>query len=757
MRLCLPSGPTDHPKLAIVGEAPGEHEAGRTPFLGYAGKLLTSALKSAGVPREACYLTNVMQIRPPGNDFSHFYDDGPKRRVPTPALTEGYRRLIQELDDVRPSVIIPVGKEALQAVAQTKDQKNLRGTMIHRYNRRILPTYHPSYINRDYAKRPIFEMDLKKAYRQARFPFVPKANINHEPSYSEIMAFLKERPSDCSVDIETVDLVTRCIGIATSKYDAIVIPLSNTKGHSWSEGEETDILLALREFLLCPHIKKYLQNFPFDTSILEKELGLRIQNIVLDTMFAHHTLYSELPKSLDMLCSLYTDWPMYWDFDVRSDAETQLYCGYDCLVTYACAHLFRDDLKERGMYDFYHKTIHPVASTFTRMQDRGVLIDVTTRAEIDATVQSEMEALLSRIQTHVGFDLNPSSPKQLQELLYGRWRLPKQKNKEKRVTTDADALKSLRNKFPEHFSLLSDIITFREKRVLLSTFVRAPLSATSRVHTSYNPAGTVTGRASSSKTLAGLGGNLQNIPRGGFRRVFIADPGKLLVKADYKQAEYRVLIWKARIQRVIKRLLEDPTFNIHMWNASENIYRKPVSEVTKTEYSKAKNGVFGANYGIQALKVSRMYDMPLPDAKLILRRYHSAVPEIERVYQAEIREAVRSTRSLTNPLGWERLFFGRMDETLFRAAYSHYCQSTVAHLIDMALVELDSLGFDLLLQVHDEIVLQCSEFEVDAAARAITDAMAIPLKFEGVDEPLVIPIDIHVGPNWYETEEYKVA
>ncbi len=757
MRLCLPIGPNNSPTLAIIGEAPGQHEAASgTPFVGASGKLLTQMLAAAGIRREDCYLTNVMQIRPPGNNFDVFYADGRKRREPTLELAQARERLSEELDKVKPKVIVPVGKEALKAIADTADLKNYRGTMLERYGRRILPTYHPAYILRDYAKRPIVEMDLRKAHRQALNPFKPQVTIHFRPDFHQVMSFLESRPADVAVDIETVDLLTRCIGFATSERTAIVIPLTGRAGHVWSEEQESEILLALRDFLTDPSVKKYLQNFPFDATILEKELGLRIENIYLDTMFAHHTMYPELPKSLDMLCSLYTDFPMYWGYSSSSDSETQTYCGYDCMTTYTCAKIFRKELLERDLWKFYRSTVHPTTSALTRMQKRGVLIDVETRTKIGEETEAKLEATREKIHTHLGFDLNPSSPKQLQALLYDKWKLPVQRNKEKRPTTDAVALKILRGKFPQHHSLLSNIIEFRELRTLLGTFVKATLSPESRVHTSYNVAGTVTGRLSSSKTIDGLGGNLQNIPRGDFRRIYLADPGYVILKADLRQAEFKVLVWKARISRVIHRILTEPDFNIHMWNASENIYHKDPKDITVDEYSNAKNGTFAANYDVQALKVSRMYDMSFQEAKLILERYHNALPEIQGVYQAEIRTEIRETRILTNPLGRERVFFGRMDEQLFRAAYSHYCQSTVADLINLAIIDLDSQGIELLMQVHDEIVLQCPESEVEAHARAMKNAMERSIKFEEVEEPLVIPVEISVGPNWYETKELEV-
>jgi DNA polymerase I len=225
---------------------------------------------------------------------------------------------------------------------------------------------------------------------------------------------------------------------------------------------------------------------------------------------------------------------------------------------------------------------------------------------------------------------------------------------------------------------------------------------------------------------------------------------KVLIKADLAQAEHRVLVWKARIRRFIDRWLEDPSWSFHRWNASTNIWKKPIDQLTDEEYSKAKNGTYGGNYGIGYLKVARMYDMEYPEARLILERYHSATPEVKEVYQKELREELQKTRTLRNPFGRERIFFGRMDEALYRSAYSHYCQSTVADLILRAIIDLDKLGAELLLQVHDEVVLQCPEEELGGWCDRVREALSRPISFPGVPEPLVIPTEIKVGRNWHE-------
>lgn len=754
-KLIPPTGPTNEPLLALVGEAPGsdEEREGR-PFVGPSGLLLNQMLQAAKIDREACYITNVSKVRPPDNKFAQlYYEDGNPTR-PTMALLEAREALWKELREVKPKVVVALGAEAMKALTPHVSIMTYRGTMVEHFGLRVIPTLHPAYLLRgQYGDRPIVEADLKKAIRQARFPSKPYTNFQVNPSFEEVMLFLNTHHDTLDVDIETVDNVTRMIGFAWNKHDAICIQFMRGTSHRWTPEQEVEICQGLDKLFRNPYVRKRLQNLMYDCTVLAREFGFDLVNVSLDTMLGHHLLFPELPKDLGFLSSIYTDHEMYWGYN-RSDADsTATYNLYDCVVTCECGDNIERELKQNQLWEFYRTVINRVTKVLLYVQSRGVLIDQTVRQQIDDETVAEMSEIKLALARLLGRELNPRSFPQVSELVYREWKLPVQTNpKTKKPTTDDDALNVLAKKFPRHAEVIKLILNFRAKSVLLSTFVRMKLKD-GRAFTSYNVGGTVTGRLSSSATIDDLGGNLQNIPRGRFRRIFTADPGKVLVKADLSQAEYRVLIWKARIHRVIARWTTDPTFNIHMWNASENIFRVPISQVTKDMYSKSKNGVYGANYNIGYNKVAKMYNMELKEAKFILERYHEAVPEVQSIYQREIVEEIQRTRTLTNPLGRRRVFFGRMDDETFRAAYSHYCQSTVADLINLGLIECFDRGLDVLLQVHDELVVQCDDTPevITQTVRDVRESMERPILVPGNDVPLTIPCEIKVGRNWYDT------
>jgi len=753
----IPTGPTNQPLLALVGEAPGrDEEREGVPFIGEAGHLLDRMLLAAGICRADCYITNIANTRPPNNDFGTFYSDK-KRTSPTPQLIAHRERLWKELLAVRPKVIVALGKEALKALAQESNIKAYRGTMIEKtigddYPMRLIPTYHPAYILRVYNERPVVELDLKKAYRQALNPFKPEMEFWTDPTLSDVLDWISERHSPVAFDIETIGPCTRSLGFAWNPTHAISIPLIWSGTHRYEAHEEDLILQSLKTYLGDPKIEKYLQNAPYDTTIIAKELGLHVEGIILDSMYSHHLLYPELLKSLDFQCSIHTDFPMYWGDKHVSDYTNADYGCYDCCTTFISATDQLKELKERNLLDFYYKRVHPVLFALTRVQNRGILIDIPAREIVRKDTEAENAAAMERLHKAVGYDINPASPKQTKELVYDKLKLPVQRKlgKAKTITTDDPALQGLARKFPQHGNILRDILICRKTRKLISSYIDTKL-VNNRAHTSYGL--TVTGRINSSQTIEGLGGNLQNIPRGKFRRLYVPDKGKVIIKADLSQAEYMVFVWDAPVPELIHEYTTNSEFDVHRQNASQ-IFRIPQDQVSEEQRYNAKQTIYAGNYKVGALKISRMHDIPFQEAKHILDRYREIRPELI-LWWARIEDEVKTTRRLTNALGRERIFFGRMDEALYRQAIDYICQSTVADIINQAVVTLDEDPIvEVLLQVHDELVCQCPEDQTVEGAKRVKAAMEIPVKFPLVDKPLTIPVEVLVGKNWFDTVPY---
>jgi len=215
-------------RIAIVGEAPGrkEEELGR-PFVGASGGLLSVMLSDAGLSKDQCRLMNIMETRPPNNDFGAFYEDK-KRTVPRVALLEGKHRLSQELERLEPNLIIALGDEPLYALTGKRGIKKWRGTLHNTKLGKVLGTYHPAFILRKYDERPVSQCDFGRASREctSRLFQEESLTIKVRPTFSDVMEWLDaNRNSErCSFDTETLGRLVRCLGLGVDSHSAICIP-----------------------------------------------------------------------------------------------------------------------------------------------------------------------------------------------------------------------------------------------------------------------------------------------------------------------------------------------------------------------------------------------------------------------------------------------------------------------------------------------------------------------------------------------------
>lgn len=788
-------------KIALVGEAPGEQEEREgLPFVGASGRLLNQMLASAGIARGETYVTNVVKQRPANNDFGIFYEDKQRKR-PSQLLLKSYEDLSQELQRGNFNIIVCLGAEAFRALYPLRASiTDARGTIFKASTgHKAIGTYHPAFVLRVYNSRPIVELDLRRAFEQSKTRSIeyPPTNFSIDPTFTDVIEFLRSIQNGHTIafDIESVGPITRCIGIATSAERAMCIPLtSNTyriktgtttllhpEAHNlsvsshWSEGEETSILFELKRVLETPGIRKIAQNFPFDSTFIGNELGINCFGLYLDTMIGHHVLYPEFPKNLDFINSVYNEFPYYSGFDNSIDEELWKYNCYDCVATFAASSKIERELHERSLWQYYKLHRERTMLALTRMQNRGVLISEEARLKEKDKYLGEMDRCLKLVHEIAGFELNPKSPKQVGELLYQKLGMRAQYNKDDGLTTGEHALEKLMKdkKNEGHVPLLKAILDYRSMSTIYSTFVECKTTPEGRMKTSYNVAGTVTGRLSSSSTFDGYGGNLQNIPiREGatIRRMYVPDKGKVWIKADLSQAEFRLVVWYARIQRLIDRYTNDLNFDVHRLNAclayhvtdrqADEFVRgtwEPLGEllaqVTKDQRALAKNGAYGSQYGMQPPKAALTYKMPFEQAKFVMDRYHRLYPEISGVFWRETQGMLNATRKLKGPMSSERMFFGRLDDDLYREGYSWRCQHVVGDIVSRGICILDEIlpsGADLLLQVHDEIDIQCYPKQVPLVAELIKNTLEYPVKIPGVEQPCIIPVEVNVGTNWYD-------
>lgn len=330
-------------RIAIIGEAWGEEEARLgLPFVGASGRELDRMLEEAEIDKGDCYLTNVFNLRPtPTNDIKNLGTNRAGSNVPMPEMQRGIylqdqyfpelQRLWKELEELRPNLCLCVGNTPLWALTGSYGIRALRGTVSSSSygvkGLKVLPTYHPSAVLRDWSIRAIVVADLMKAKRQAEFPEVrrPAREIWIDPDLRDMDKFYEvyiKKASVLSLDIETTGKDTSaqisCVGVAVNRSLALVVPFTDQRksnGSYWPTPHQEKLAWQwVGKVMQHPGLEGIEilgQNFLFDVNWLWTKVGLTPRRFARDTMLKHHAINPELDKGLGFLGSIYTDEPAW--------------------------------------------------------------------------------------------------------------------------------------------------------------------------------------------------------------------------------------------------------------------------------------------------------------------------------------------------------------------------------------------------------------------------------------------------------------
>lgn len=327
-------------KIALVGEALGETEDTMcAPFMGASGQELTRMLSEAGLRRAECFLTNTFSFRPRRNDIESLCvpKAGTGVAYPMPPLRQGkyfhpkllpeLERLKHELEAVRPNLVLALGNTACWALLSRSAISSIRGTVAASVlvpGVKVLPTYHPAAVLRNWALRPIVIADLLKAERESHFAEIvrPERQILVNPDLAQIREWFDRPAKLYAVDIETSGNQITMIGFARSPSDALVIPfvdLSKPTGSYWDSPQAERQAWELVELGLSSAVPKVFQNGLYDLQFLAK-MGFQPRCLDHDTMLFHHALFPELQKGLGFMGSIYTN-ESSWKLMARHDGN----------------------------------------------------------------------------------------------------------------------------------------------------------------------------------------------------------------------------------------------------------------------------------------------------------------------------------------------------------------------------------------------------------------------------------------------------
>jgi DNA polymerase-1 len=597
---------------------------------------------------------------------------------------------------------------------------------------------------------------------------------------AEVVARLRGVPL-VALDTETSSLEPRDaeligLSLAASATEVWYLPF----GHRPAGGELaapapvtnlppiTDPALApLVELLRDPAVPKAGHNIKYDWQVLRRA-GVELAGVTYDSMLASFVLdpgrrshaidtlsLEHLGRGMRQYTDLTGKGKAQIPFAEVAVAEAAAYCGADSATVLALHEFFAPSLREMGLERLLATMEMPLVPVLVDMEWDGIAVDRQVFDRLAVELTRDLAELEAKIAAAAGVSVNLNSPKQLATVLFEQLQLPVLKRTKTGPSTDADVLDQLAQAGHEVPGL---ILAYREVQKLKSTYVDVLPTRinrlTGRIHTSFNQTGAATGRLSSSDP------NLQNIPvrspRGEeIRTGFVPGPGCTFVVADYSQIELRLMA----------HLSEDPAFiaafrsggDIHRQTAAV-IFNVAPSEVSPEMRARAKTINFGTIYGQGAFALSRQLGISQEEARQFIADYFARFAGVRAYLDLQV--------TLAREQGYVETLFGRrryipeIKDKNFnlrafaeRTAQNSPLQGSAADLIKIAMIRIHAalharrLGARLLLQVHDELVLEAPEAEVESVSALVREHMegAATLKV-----PLVV--DIGTGPNWLEAK-----
>lgn len=578
-----------------------------------------------------------------------------------------------------------------------------------------------------------------------------------------------------SLDPMQAELVGFSLALEPGK--AAYVPLNHVDGSNDLLGggrvkgqiETNKAVALLKPVLENPAILKIAQNMKYDWLVM-RQYNVTIQSFD-DTMLLSYVLDAgTLTHGMDALSERWLGHKPITFKEVAGSgksstgfaavdlARATAYAAEDADVTLRLWRVLKPQIVARGVSHVYERLERPLVSVLARMEERGVLVDRQLLSRLSGELAQSAAGLEDEIYKLAGEKFNIGSPKQLGEILFGKMGLPGgTKTKTGQWSTSAQVLEDLA---AEGHELPRKIVDWRQLTKLKSTYTDALpnyiLKKTGRVHTNYSMAATSTGRLASSDP------NLQNIPvrtpeGRKIRAAFIAGPGNLLLSADYSQIELRVLAHVADIKALKKAFAEG--LDIHAMTASE-MFGVPIENMPPEVRRRAKAINFGIIYGISAFGLANQLSIPREEAAQYIRTYFERFPGIK--------DYMEKTKTFAHEHGYVETIFGRRAHypdinsksaqvRAFneRAAINAPIQGAAADIIRRAMIKMDNalekagLSAKMLLQVHDELIFELPENEVEKTTSVVKTVM------ENATMPalaLTVPlkVDARAAKNWDE-------
>ncbi len=579
----------------------------------------------------------------------------------------------------------------------------------------------------------------------------------------DVVAEIEKYPEFC-FDTETTGLDIfndRIVGLslAVEPHKAWYVPFNEE-----NTGQLAGIIRPLFE---NAQIAKIGQNVKFDRMVLHR-IGVGVQGRQYDTMILHYLLDPESRHGMNALSERYLDYrPIEIEsligkgtkqltMDLVNIERVKEYAAEDADVTLQLKQKLWPQIEEAGLQELYFRIEEPMIGVLADIEMAGVRIDSAALAEYGVELNRRLAELEAAIRTEAGdASLNVNSARQLGEVLFGKMRIAEKPKmtRTKQFCTDEEYLQT----FARKYRIVDLILEYRGVKKLLSTYVEALPQlvnrSTGRIHTSFNQAVTATGRLSSTNP------NLQNIPvreemGRRIREAFIpSDDDHLLLSADYSQVELRLMAHLSGDESLIAAFEHGE--DVHAATAAR-LFGKPIDEVTPEERRRAKTANFGIIYGISAFGLSQRLEIPRKEAREIIDGYFASYPKVKE-YMDQVVGKAKEEGYVTTIFGRRRYLNDIASQNAVarglaeRNAVNAPIQGSAADIMKIAMIEVhrrfvaEGIRSRVILQVHDELVVDMLRSEQEQVRRIVTEAM------EGAAALQVRLIaEAGIGRNWLE-------
>ena len=533
-----------------------------------------------------------------------------------------------------------------------------------------------------------------------------------------------------------------------------------------SRQQTENLLEIIRPALENGGILKVGYNLKFDLQVLAN-YGVEVNGPLFDIMLAHYLLEPDLRHGISVLSETYLGYSMTGIETVINEkasgpknmraAEPQKlkeYAVENTDIAYQLKVLFEERIKAEGLEELATEIEMPLLRVLAGMERNGVILDMESLNTITASLREDIRSLEKEIYSLAGTEFNISSPKQLGDILFLKLKLDEKARvtKTKQFNTGEEILQKLAGKHP----IINLVLEYRGLRKLLSTYVEAlPLLInvrTGRIHTSFNQAVAATGRLSSNNP------NLQNIPmrdeRGReIRKAFVPAAGHVFLAIDYSQIELRLMAHLSKDSNMISAFRSED--DIHAATASK-IFGVEIKDVTREMRNRAKTANFGIIYGISTFGLSERLNIGRKEAKEIIDGYFNSYPGVKEYMDNSIQKA-RESGFVTTMFGRRRYLRDINSRNAVvrgfaeRNAINAPIQGSAADIIKKAMISIherlkrEKFTSKMILQVHDELIFEVQETELDKLREMVIYEMVNAVK---LDVP--VTVEWGTGKNWFE-------